>query len=137
MVESQDFIRKLSVEFVENGDCIKNKTSKAKKTLRGLISFFNERCKIEITYANSLANLAKTAGAGALSYSLLEYKNHEESTVKAALNALVNSTFQESESHKNFAQLLKQDAISCLDDTRKDLSANKRAWSNKVDFLKK
>jgi len=39
MVESQDFIRKLSVEFVENGDCIKNKTSKAKKTLRGMISF--------------------------------------------------------------------------------------------------
>lgn len=71
------FQRKLAVEFVvrklglyintifnvlfiqDNLDVIKQKTSKAKKTLRSLISFMNERMNIEMRYAQSLHNLAK------------------------------------------------------------------------------
>lgn len=64
------FQRKLSVEFVvsflpnpqDNLDLVKVKTSKAKKTCRAMISFMNERIKIENMYAERLHNLARTGG---------------------------------------------------------------------------
>ena len=64
------------------------KTSKAKKTLRSMISFMNERVNIEQKYAQSLHNLAKTGkdmssniiiiGGVSISHSIIEYKNYEE-----------------------------------------------------------
>jgi hypothetical protein len=84
-----------------------------------------------------LANLSKTGGVSAISYSLAEFKNYEESTLKNALNSLINSTIQESEVHKEFAQHLQSYSINPIADMKKDLSTNKRAWIAKIDSLKK
>jgi len=75
--------RRLSSEFSTSTDfdTINQKTSAAKKTCRALSVFFDEFCQIEQTYANSLANLSKNGTTSLLgvSYSLLIYKNKEES----------------------------------------------------------
>ena len=47
---SQDYIRKLQVEFVDNFDGILQKTSKAKKTMRALVGFLSDRVQIELKY---------------------------------------------------------------------------------------
>ncbi len=79
-MKNTTFQRKFAVEFLDNIDLIKTKTSKAKKTLRSMIAFLNERVNIETKYAMSLHQLAKTGGVSniGVSYSITEYKNHEE-----------------------------------------------------------
>jgi len=52
--------RKLCVEFMNNLEALKKKTSHAKKTCHALSSFFIERMSIEQYYANKLSSLAKT-----------------------------------------------------------------------------
>lgn len=88
MVEPQ-FQRKFSVEFLDNLDAVKRKTSSSKKTCRALFSFFTERIATEQAYAARLAELAKngsdsfdwvggvTVNIG-YAYSILDYKNNEE-----------------------------------------------------------
>lgn len=53
------FQRKFSVEFLDNLDAVKKKTSNSKKTCRALFSFFTERIATEQAYAARLAELAK------------------------------------------------------------------------------
>eukprot|EP00347_Sterkiella_histriomuscorum_P023264 403335317 len=130
------FQRKLSVEFLDNLDLVKVKTSRAKKTLRSMISFMNERVNIEQKYAQSLHNLAKTGGVS-ISHSIIEYKNYEEQTMRDAVNSLINFTIQESELHKEFALQTRTNIVQVLDETRKNLSSNKKNWLAKLDQLKK
>jgi len=53
------FQRKFSVEFLDNLEAVKKKTSNSKKTCRALFSFFTERIATEQAYAARLAELAK------------------------------------------------------------------------------
>jgi hypothetical protein len=70
-------------------------------------------------------------------YSINEYKNHEEQTLRDAINSLINFTIQESELHREFATQMKNSIVSNLDDMRKNLSFNKKGWLSKLDEHKK
>ena len=50
----------MSHALQDNLDLVKLKTSRAKKTLRSLVSFMNERVNLESRYAQALHSLAKT-----------------------------------------------------------------------------
>jgi hypothetical protein len=54
-----------------------------------------------------------------------------------AINSLINFTIQESELHKEMADQTKQNIVATLDDTRRNLSMNKKGWMQKLDQLKK
>ena len=69
--------RKLAVEFQNNLEPIKQKSSRAKKTCRGLVGYFTERINIELNYAQKLSALARTGGVS-MGFSVIEYKNYEE-----------------------------------------------------------
>ena len=69
-----------------------------------MISFLNARINIESKYSQDLHGLAKSGGVSMGSgYSINEYKNHEEQTLRDAINSLINFTIQESELHREFA----------------------------------
>ena len=53
------FQRKFAVEFINNLEALKKKTSRSKKTCRALFAFFTERAAAEQAYAARLATLAK------------------------------------------------------------------------------
>jgi hypothetical protein len=57
--------------------------------------------------------------------------------MRDAINALINFTIQESELHKEFAAQTKTNIVQVLDETRKNLSLNKKNWMNKLEQLKK
>ena len=84
------FHRKFAVEFLDNIEEIKKKTSLSKKTCRALLTFFTERVAIEEAYSNKLAALSRNGNnlfnmvGGVIvnfgySYSILDYKDKEES----------------------------------------------------------
>ena len=50
---------------------------------------------------------------------------------------MINFTIQESELHKEFALQTKSNIVQVLDDTRKDLSRNKKGWTEKLEQLKR
>ncbi len=78
------------------------------------------------------------SGVGKLSTAtIIDTKNFEEQTVREAIISLINFTIQESELHKEFAIQTKTNIVQNLDDTRKDLSKNKKGWTEKLDSLKK
>ncbi len=81
MNSSAGVVRKFSVEFVDSFEHLKQKTSDSKKTCRALVGFFTELSEIEHTYGVSLSGLAKNGSNSMLgaSFSLLDYKNREES----------------------------------------------------------
>ena len=69
--------------------------------------------------------------------SINDYKNHEEQTLRDAVNSLINFTIQESELHREFATQMKNSIVNGLDEMRKVLSFNKKGWLNKLDEHKK
>lgn len=109
--------------------------------MRSMITFMNERINIETRYANALHALAKTGGVSGVdkltTATIIDTKNYEEQTVRDAINSLINFTIQESELHKEFAIQTKSNIVQALDDTRKELSKNKKGWTEKLDSLKK
>ena len=57
--------------------------------------------------------------------------------MRDALNALINFTIQESEVPREFSVQTRTSIVQSLDDTRKNLSSNKKNWLAKLDQLKK
>lgn len=57
--------------------------------------------------------------------------------MRDAINSLINFTIQESELHKEFALQTKTNIVEVLDETRKNLSLNKKNWMAKLEQLKK
>lgn len=57
--------------------------------------------------------------------------------MRDAINALINFTIQESELHKEFALQTKTNIALVLDETRKNLSLNKKNWIAKLEQSKK
>ena len=58
-----------------------------------MIAFLNGRINLENKYSADLHSLAKSGGVSmGQSYSINEYKNHEEQTLRDAINSLINFT---------------------------------------------
>ncbi|CDW85886.1 UNKNOWN [Stylonychia lemnae] len=57
--------------------------------------------------------------------------------MRDAINSLINFTIQESELHKEFALQTKTNIVEVLDETRKNLSLNKKNWMAKLEQLKR
>jgi hypothetical protein len=79
-IGEQSIERKFSIEFVDNVEVIKQKTSDAKKTCRALIELFTGLNEIELAYSNSLTKLERegTASVFGCTFSILNFKNREE-----------------------------------------------------------
>ena len=145
---SPQFQRKLAVEFIDNIEALKKKTSHSKKTSRALFAFFAERINTELAYAQRLATLAKngkyhvnqiggvTVNFG-YAYSIVDYKNNEEITMQNALNALLDFTIQESEFHRAFAEEMKEKVLKPIHENRNKLTQEKENWMYKIEALNK
>lgn len=57
--------------------------------------------------------------------------------MRDAINSLINFTIQESELHKEFGLQTKTNIVQVLDETRKNLSLNKKNWMTKLEQSKR
>jgi len=63
-----------------------------------------------------------------LEFSIIEYKQFEEQTLRDAINSMINFTIQEYEQHSQLSKQLKENIAKTLSKTKDSLSGQKKVW---------
>jgi len=128
----------LSSEFLYNFEVVKKKSSNAKKTCRGLATFFQEKASLEMNYSKKLASLCKSGGGiKGVDVSLIEYKQYEEETMRNALDEIIDNHIQESELHRKYGEFLQNQVCKPIQNLRSGLIQRKDFLLGECDKLNK
>ncbi len=68
---------------------------------------------------------------------MIDFKNYEEQTLRDAINSVINFTIQDSELHAEFSLQLKTNIVRVLEQTKNNLSSEKKGWISRFEQYKK
>jgi len=91
----------------------------------------------EIQYSDRLFKLARTTGSVFKSYNLSEYKQFEEPGMQDLIHSFIESTIQQGESHKQFAESIKNSSVGILSQCLTDCRNHKDSWISSIDSFYK